>query len=52
MATANELRVCAATIRRGAGMIDDTQAAEHAAGLAAGLDRLAARKEVADRQFV
>jgi hypothetical protein len=33
-------------------MIDDTQAAEHAAGLAAELDRLAARKEVADRQFV
>jgi hypothetical protein len=52
MATANELRVWAATIRRWAGMIDDTRAAEHAASLAAELDRLAARKDVADRQFV
>ena len=52
MATAKELRVWAASIRRWARMIDDTRVAEHAAGLAAELDNLAARKEVVDRQFV
>ena len=52
MATAKELRVWAASIRRWARMIDDTRVAEHAASLAAELDNLAARKEVVDRQFV
>jgi hypothetical protein len=52
MAAAKELRAWAATIRRWAGMIDDIRAAEHAVGLAAELDRLAACKEVADRQLV
>ena len=46
MATAKELRVWAASIRRWATMIDDTRVAEHAASLAAELDNLAARKEV------
>ena len=52
MATAKELRVWAASIRRWARMIDDSRVAEHAASLAAELDNLAARNEVADRQFV
>ena len=52
MATAKELRVWAASIRRWARMIDDSRAAEHAASLAAELDDLAIRKEVTDRQFV
>jgi len=52
MATAKELRAWAATIRRWAERIDDTRASEQAARLAAEFDRLAACKDVADRQFV
>lgn len=52
MATAKTLREWAATVRHWATQIDDAETAKRANFLAAEMERLAAWKEVADRQLV
>ena len=52
MATAKELRVWAITVRHWAAKIDDGETAAHATRLAAEMERLAACKEVVERQLV
>jgi hypothetical protein len=52
MATAKELRVWATTVRQWVAKIDDREMAAHATQLAAEMESLAARKEIAERQLV
>jgi hypothetical protein len=52
MATAKELRVWADMVRKWATKMDEIWAADLADSLAAEMDRLAARREVSERQFV
>ena len=52
MVTAKELRLWAANVRQWVARIDDAHLAQSATDVAAEMDRLAARKEVLERQFV
>jgi hypothetical protein len=52
MATSNELRFWASTLKGWASSVDNTKVRERMLQLAAELEHLAQSKEVAERQFV